>query len=93
MKAGFKNRLKKDVFEALLRQDTGYFDANDGGALQRALQHDTAEVAHKFNRDAAQPLQQHRRHHLDVGRAPTKCGHAHARCIAFAAATMPVVKG
>ena len=35
MKAGFKNRLKKDVFEALLRQDTGYFDAKRRRAAAR----------------------------------------------------------
>ena len=93
MKAGFKNRLKKDVFEALLRQDTGYFDANDGGALQRALQHDTEEVAHKF---LEMPLNLFSNIAGIISMSVVlqlKCPGMLTRCIAFAAATMPVVKG
>ena len=43
--SAFTLRIKNEVFEAIMRQDTAYFAKNDAGAVQQLLQSDCEEVA------------------------------------------------
>ena len=43
--SAFTLRIKNEVFEAIMRQDTAYFAKNDAGAVQQLLQSDCEQVA------------------------------------------------
>ena len=44
----FSQRIRKQLFDAIMRQDTVYFELNDSGAVCSRLNHDCEKVAHSF---------------------------------------------